>query len=78
MPYCPLKTGFTLNNSIHQILAARYGETDMTIDFDNFVACVMRLEMMFSKFVLCFQSKVFSSIGYGYGNMVSAVTMDNA
>lgn len=48
------KTGFTLNNSIHQLLAARYGETDMTIDFDNFVACVMRLEMMFSKLALLF------------------------
>uniref|UniRef100_A0AAR2LTX7 Calpain catalytic domain-containing protein n=1 Tax=Pygocentrus nattereri TaxID=42514 RepID=A0AAR2LTX7_PYGNA len=44
-----LDTGFTLNNTIHQLLAARYGETDMTIDFDNFVACVTRLEMMFSK-----------------------------
>uniref|UniRef100_A0AAR2LDA1 Calpain 2, (m/II) large subunit b n=1 Tax=Pygocentrus nattereri TaxID=42514 RepID=A0AAR2LDA1_PYGNA len=43
------EAGFTLNNTIHQLLAARYGETDMTIDFDNFVACVTRLEMMFSK-----------------------------
>uniref|UniRef100_A0A8B9JYQ7 Calpain-2 catalytic subunit-like n=1 Tax=Astyanax mexicanus TaxID=7994 RepID=A0A8B9JYQ7_ASTMX len=41
---------FTLNNTIHQLLAARYGEGDMTIDFDNFVACVMRLEMMFKMF----------------------------
>ena len=48
----PLWTGFTLNNCIHQILAARYGESDMTIDFDNFVSCVMRLEMMFSKIAL--------------------------
>uniref|UniRef100_A0A6Q2X9S0 Calpain catalytic domain-containing protein n=1 Tax=Esox lucius TaxID=8010 RepID=A0A6Q2X9S0_ESOLU len=41
---------FTLNNSIHQALAVRFGEADMTIDFDNFVACVMRLEMMFKVF----------------------------
>uniref|UniRef100_A0AAZ3RYR8 Calpain 2, (m/II) large subunit a n=1 Tax=Oncorhynchus tshawytscha TaxID=74940 RepID=A0AAZ3RYR8_ONCTS len=40
--------GFSLNNAIHQILVVRYGEADMTIDFDNFVACIMRLEMMFS------------------------------
>ncbi|XP_066552806.1 calpain-2 catalytic subunit isoform X2 [Amia ocellicauda] len=42
--------GFTLNNSLHQILVARYAETDMTIDFDNFVACLMRLETMFRVF----------------------------
>uniref|UniRef100_A0A8B9R9T2 Calpain-2 catalytic subunit-like n=1 Tax=Astyanax mexicanus TaxID=7994 RepID=A0A8B9R9T2_ASTMX len=35
------EAGFTLNNTIHQLLAARYGEGDMTIDFDNFVACVI-------------------------------------
>lgn len=44
------ETGFSLNDSIHQLLAARFGEADMTIDFDNFVACVMRLEMMFKVF----------------------------
>uniref|UniRef100_A0A6Q2Z9W6 calpain-2 n=1 Tax=Esox lucius TaxID=8010 RepID=A0A6Q2Z9W6_ESOLU len=44
------EAGFTLNNSIHQALAVRFGEADMTIDFDNFVACVMRLEMMFKVF----------------------------
>uniref|UniRef100_A0A8C1DBH3 Calpain 2, (m/II) large subunit a n=1 Tax=Cyprinus carpio carpio TaxID=630221 RepID=A0A8C1DBH3_CYPCA len=43
------ETGFSLNDCIHQILAARYGDADMKIDFDNFVSCVMRLEMMFSK-----------------------------
>lgn len=44
------ETGFSLNDSIHQLLAARFGEADLTIDFDNFVACVMRLEMMFKVF----------------------------
>uniref|UniRef100_A0AAY4A6H1 Uncharacterized protein n=1 Tax=Denticeps clupeoides TaxID=299321 RepID=A0AAY4A6H1_9TELE len=43
------EAGFTLNNSIHQILVARYAEADMTIDFDNFVACLLRLEMMFGE-----------------------------
>ncbi|MEQ2245993.1 hypothetical protein ILYODFUR_033750 [Ilyodon furcidens] len=41
--------GFTLNNTIYQLLVARYSDPDMTIDFDNFVACLMRLEMMFSE-----------------------------
>uniref|UniRef100_A0A8C1S4P2 Calpain 2, (m/II) large subunit a n=1 Tax=Cyprinus carpio TaxID=7962 RepID=A0A8C1S4P2_CYPCA len=40
------ETGFSLNDCIHQILAARYGDADMKIDFDNFVSCVMRLEMI--------------------------------
>ncbi|KAJ3580657.1 hypothetical protein NHX12_034286, partial [Muraenolepis orangiensis] len=42
--------GFTLNNAIYQMLVARYSEPDMTMDFDNFVACLMRLEMMFRIF----------------------------
>uniref|UniRef100_A0A8C2PSS1 Calpain 2, (m/II) large subunit b n=1 Tax=Cyprinus carpio TaxID=7962 RepID=A0A8C2PSS1_CYPCA len=44
------EAGFTLNNTIFQLLVARYAETDMTLDFDNFVACLMRLEMMFRVF----------------------------
>uniref|UniRef100_A0A8C7PF18 Calpain 2, (m/II) large subunit b n=1 Tax=Oncorhynchus mykiss TaxID=8022 RepID=A0A8C7PF18_ONCMY len=44
-------SGFTLNNGIYQILVARYAEPDMTIDFDNFVACLMRLDMMFRVFM---------------------------
>uniref|UniRef100_A0A8C5FHM4 Calpain 2, (m/II) large subunit b n=1 Tax=Gadus morhua TaxID=8049 RepID=A0A8C5FHM4_GADMO len=42
--------GFTLNNAIYQMLVCRYAEPDMTMDFDNFVACLMRLEMMFRIF----------------------------
>uniref|UniRef100_A0A8C7DL78 Calpain 2, (m/II) large subunit b n=1 Tax=Oncorhynchus kisutch TaxID=8019 RepID=A0A8C7DL78_ONCKI len=34
-----------------RILVARYAEPDMTIDFDNFVACLMRLDMMFRVFM---------------------------
>ncbi|KAM6976674.1 calpain-2 catalytic subunit-like [Aplochiton taeniatus] len=44
------EAGFTLNNSIYQMLVSRYSEPDMTVDFDNFVACIMRLEMMFKIF----------------------------
>uniref|UniRef100_A0A3Q2YWE1 Calpain 2, (m/II) large subunit b n=1 Tax=Hippocampus comes TaxID=109280 RepID=A0A3Q2YWE1_HIPCM len=41
--------GFTLNNAIYQLLVARYAEPDLTLDFDNFVGCLMRLEIMFRK-----------------------------
>ncbi|XP_055014500.1 calpain-2 catalytic subunit-like [Boleophthalmus pectinirostris] len=42
--------GFTLNNALYQLLVARYAESDMTLDFDNFTSCLMRLEMMFRIF----------------------------
>uniref|UniRef100_A0AAR2KBY8 Calpain catalytic domain-containing protein n=1 Tax=Pygocentrus nattereri TaxID=42514 RepID=A0AAR2KBY8_PYGNA len=41
------EAGFCLNNAIFQLLVARYADADLTIDFDDFVACLMRLEMMF-------------------------------
>ncbi|KAJ4919067.1 hypothetical protein JOQ06_007903, partial [Pogonophryne albipinna] len=41
---------FLLNNPLHQILVARYSESDLTIDFDNFVGCLVRLETMFNTF----------------------------
>lgn len=44
------EAGFLLNNAIFQLLVARFAEADMTVDFDNFVACLMRLEMMFRIF----------------------------
>uniref|UniRef100_A0A672H5P9 Calpain-2 catalytic subunit n=1 Tax=Salarias fasciatus TaxID=181472 RepID=A0A672H5P9_SALFA len=44
------ETGFRLNNPLHQILVARYSELDLTIDFDNFVGCMVRLENMFGEF----------------------------
>ncbi|KAG5855497.1 hypothetical protein ANANG_G00049660 [Anguilla anguilla] len=42
--------GFSLNNALHQILVARYSDPDLTIDFDNFVSCLIRLESMFKTF----------------------------
>ncbi|XP_042568401.1 calpain-1 catalytic subunit b [Cyprinus carpio] len=39
--------GFKLNNRLHQIIVARYADGD-TIDFDNFVCCLVKLEAMFS------------------------------
>uniref|UniRef100_A0A1A8FL83 calpain-2 n=2 Tax=Nothobranchius korthausae TaxID=1143690 RepID=A0A1A8FL83_9TELE len=42
--------GFSLNNTIYQQVVARYSDPDMTIDFDNFVSCLMRMELMFRIF----------------------------
>uniref|UniRef100_A0A8C9X9Q7 Calpain-2 catalytic subunit n=1 Tax=Sander lucioperca TaxID=283035 RepID=A0A8C9X9Q7_SANLU len=44
------EAGFSLNNALHQILVARYSEQDLTVDFDNFVGCLVRLETMFNTF----------------------------
>ncbi|KAG7278010.1 hypothetical protein CRUP_006175 [Coryphaenoides rupestris] len=46
------EAGFRLDNSLHQILVARYSEADLTVDFDNFVGCLVRLESMFSTYPL--------------------------
>ncbi|XP_061693474.1 calpain-2 catalytic subunit-like isoform X1 [Syngnathoides biaculeatus] len=42
--------GFSLNNPLHQIIVARYREPSYTIDFDNFVCCLIRLESLFTAF----------------------------
>ncbi|XP_029621504.1 calpain-2 catalytic subunit [Salmo trutta] len=42
--------GFSLNSSLHQIIVARYSEPGLTVDFDNFVGCLIRLETLFNTF----------------------------
>ncbi|CAH2255665.1 calpain-2 catalytic subunit [Pelobates cultripes] len=42
--------GFTLNSQLHQMLVARYADEELSIDFDNFVRCLIRLEVMFKLF----------------------------
>ncbi|XP_040207327.1 calpain-2 catalytic subunit-like [Rana temporaria] len=42
--------GFTLNSQIHQLLVARFADEHFSIDFDNFVRCLIRLEIMFKIF----------------------------
>ncbi|XP_039994842.1 calpain-2 catalytic subunit-like [Xiphias gladius] len=42
--------GFFLNNALHQIIVARYSEPNLTIDFDNFVGSLIRLESLFNTF----------------------------
>lgn len=49
---CCVSAGFSLNNPLHQIIVARYSQ-DLHIDFDNFVCCLIRLELLFSEFLFC-------------------------
>uniref|UniRef100_A0A673LVV7 Calpain-1 catalytic subunit n=1 Tax=Sinocyclocheilus rhinocerous TaxID=307959 RepID=A0A673LVV7_9TELE len=42
--------GFKLNNHLFQLIILRYTEEDLSVDFDNFVTCLVRLETMFKTF----------------------------
>ncbi|XP_008068255.1 calpain-8, partial [Carlito syrichta] len=44
--------GFTLNNQVQQTIALRYACSKLGIDFDSFVACMIRLETLFKLFKL--------------------------
>uniref|UniRef100_UPI003AAEBFC9 calpain-1 catalytic subunit-like isoform X2 n=1 Tax=Centroberyx gerrardi TaxID=166262 RepID=UPI003AAEBFC9 len=44
------EAGFSLNSPLQQVLVARYSEPNLTVDFDNFVGCLVRLENMFKTF----------------------------
>ncbi|XP_040841265.1 calpain-8 isoform X4 [Ochotona curzoniae] len=46
------KAGFTLNNQVQQTIALRYACSKLGIDFDSFVACMIRLETLFKLFRL--------------------------
>ncbi|XP_023369695.1 calpain-8 isoform X2 [Otolemur garnettii] len=46
------KAGFTLNNQVQQTIAVRYACSKLGIDFDSFVACMIRLETLFKLFRL--------------------------
>ncbi|KAL0967202.1 hypothetical protein UPYG_G00249100 [Umbra pygmaea] len=44
------KAGFKLNKQLFQLIILRYADPDLTVDFDNFVSCLVRLETMFKSF----------------------------
>ncbi|KAM5238844.1 calpain-8 [Ctenodactylus gundi] len=46
------KAGFTLNNQVQQVVAMQYSARGHRVDFDSFVACVLRLETLFQLFKL--------------------------
>uniref|UniRef100_A0A8C1JPA1 Calpain 8 n=1 Tax=Cyprinus carpio TaxID=7962 RepID=A0A8C1JPA1_CYPCA len=41
-------TGFQLNNEVLEVIISRYANQQYAIDFDCFVGCLIRLEMLFS------------------------------
>lgn len=43
-------SGFQLNSTVIQEIVARYTERSYAIDFDRFIGCLIRLEMLFSEF----------------------------
>ncbi|XP_056615147.1 calpain 2, (m/II) large subunit, like [Triplophysa dalaica] len=65
------KAGFSLNNALHQVMVARYSEPNLTVDFDNFVSCIIRLEAMFK----IFQSLDKNKTGTVELNMLEWLTM---
>ncbi|KAL4630391.1 calpain-3-like isoform X2 [Arapaima gigas] len=42
--------GFRLNNQLYDIIAMRYADENMNINFDSFICCLVRLEGMFRAF----------------------------
>ncbi|KAG8504722.1 Calpain-8, partial [Galemys pyrenaicus] len=48
----PLFSGFTLNNQVQQTIAQRYACSKLGVDFNSFVACMIRLETLFSEHFL--------------------------
>ncbi|XP_068088941.1 calpain-8-like [Hyperolius riggenbachi] len=42
--------GFQLNNQIQEIITKRYASSDLTINFDSFISCIIRLETLFKMF----------------------------
>uniref|UniRef100_A0AAY4EU84 Calpain-3 n=1 Tax=Denticeps clupeoides TaxID=299321 RepID=A0AAY4EU84_9TELE len=43
-------SGFQLNNELYNIIAMRYADAHMELDFDSYILCLVRLEGMFRAF----------------------------
>lgn len=52
-------SGFQLNSTVIQEIVARYTDRSYAIDFDRFIGCLIRLEMLFSEFPLLLVFPVF-------------------
>uniref|UniRef100_A0AAR2M6T0 Calpain catalytic domain-containing protein n=1 Tax=Pygocentrus nattereri TaxID=42514 RepID=A0AAR2M6T0_PYGNA len=44
-------SGFQLNTSVLQVIISRFADLESAIDFDCFVGCLIRLEMLFREFL---------------------------
>ncbi|KAL4829117.1 hypothetical protein H8958_021086 [Nasalis larvatus] len=51
------KAGYTLNSQVQQTIALRYACSRLGINFDSFVACMIRLETLFKLFSLLDKDK---------------------
>ncbi|XP_026535780.1 calpain-8-like [Notechis scutatus] len=51
------EAGFTLSNKIQQSIIIRYACSKLAIDFDGFVACMIRLECLFKMFQILDKDK---------------------
>uniref|UniRef100_A0A3P9IPP5 calpain-2 n=1 Tax=Oryzias latipes TaxID=8090 RepID=A0A3P9IPP5_ORYLA len=45
-----IKAGFQINGSVLQAIVNRYADAQYAIDFDSFVSCLIKLEMLFKMF----------------------------
>ena len=41
--------GFQVNSDVIQVIVSRYANAEYAIDFDCFVGCLIRLEMLYSE-----------------------------
>nr|XP_014354352.1 PREDICTED: calpain-1 catalytic subunit-like [Latimeria chalumnae] len=58
------EAGFTVNQKVHDMIVRRYASQDLTIDFDNFIDCLIRLEILLEMF------KTVAKDGSGPGTIV--------
>lgn len=54
--------GFHLNKQLYDIIAMRYADENLNIDFDSYICCFVRLEGMFSKYWYCILSEVTTNL----------------
>ncbi|XP_068183431.1 calpain-2 catalytic subunit-like [Antennarius striatus] len=52
MRHAAAEAGFNINSGVLQAIVNRYADTQYAIDFDNFVGCLIKLEMLFKMFKL--------------------------
>ncbi|XP_028259044.1 calpain-2 catalytic subunit-like isoform X2 [Parambassis ranga] len=47
---CPTSEGFQVNSAVIQEIVSRYADSSYAVDFDGFVGCLIRLELLFKMF----------------------------
>ncbi|KAK7901426.1 hypothetical protein WMY93_018195 [Mugilogobius chulae] len=51
------EAGLQVNSAVLQVIVSRYADAQFAIDFDSFVGCLIKLEMLFSKFQIPYSSE---------------------